>query len=52
MQALRQALSLSLSEVFLVALVVTAAAFVINFFIKEIPLRRHHTMDNESAKKE
>ena len=38
---LRGALSSALSEVFLVALGVVAAAFVVNFFIKEIPLRKH-----------
>jgi len=38
---LRGALSSALSEVFLVALGVVAAAFIINLFIKEIPLRKH-----------
>lgn len=38
---LRQALSSALSEVFLVSMGVVTVAFVINFFIKEIPLRKH-----------
>jgi hypothetical protein len=41
MATLRQALSSALSEVFLVSMGVVAVAFVINFFIKEIPLRKH-----------
>lgn len=40
LQTLRQALSSSLSEVFLIGLFITITAFLINFFIKEIPLRR------------
>lgn len=42
MQTLRQSLQSALSEVFLVGLLVVLAAFVINLFIKEIPLRTHH----------
>jgi hypothetical protein len=40
LQALREALSSSLSEVFLIGLFISAAAFFINFLLKEIPLRR------------
>ncbi|MDP2719589.1 MAG: MDR family MFS transporter [Dehalococcoidia bacterium] len=40
LETLRHALSSAISEVFLVAAVVLAAAFVANLFIKEIPLRK------------
>ena len=42
LQNLRQALSSALSEVFLIGLIVIAIAFVISFFVKEIPLRKQH----------
>lgn len=41
MATLRQALSSALSEVFMVSMGVVAVAFVVNFFVKEIPLRKH-----------
>jgi hypothetical protein len=40
-ESLRQALQAALSQVFLVALVVVAGAWLINFWLKEIPLRGH-----------
>jgi MFS family permease len=42
LQAMRQALQTALSRVFFVGLLVIVAAFVVNLFIKEIPLRRQH----------
>ncbi len=42
MSTLREALSESLAAVFLVGFIVAILAFVINFFMKEIPLRKHH----------
>ncbi len=45
LQALRQSLDAALSQVFLFAMLAVAVAFLINFFIKEVPLRRYHTMD-------
>jgi EmrB/QacA subfamily drug resistance transporter len=45
LQALRQSLDSALSQVFLFGLFAVALAFLINFFIKEIPLRRQHTME-------
>jgi EmrB/QacA subfamily drug resistance transporter len=39
---LKNALSSSLSEVFLISFSVVAVAFLVNFFLKEIPLRKHH----------
>jgi EmrB/QacA subfamily drug resistance transporter len=45
LQAMRQSLSTALSEVFLFAALCVGIAFIINFFIKEIPLRRHHGTD-------
>lgn len=39
---LRQALADALSRTFLVALIVLAVAFVVNLFLKELPLKRSH----------
>jgi len=39
---LRGSLSVALSEVFTVGLIAIAIAFIINLFIKEIPLRKHN----------
>jgi EmrB/QacA subfamily drug resistance transporter len=44
LQVLREALSSALSHVFLFALLFVAFAFVVNLFIKEIPLRKQHTI--------
>ena len=43
MPALRHALDSALSLVFLIGFFVLLIAFVANFFIKEIPLRKQHT---------
>ena len=51
MAALRQALSSAISQVFLYALVAVALAFIVNFFIREIPLRTHHNLDSDHPKK-
>ena len=45
LQALRQSLDVALSQVFVFALFAVIIAFIINFFIKEIPLRKQHTME-------
>jgi EmrB/QacA subfamily drug resistance transporter len=45
LQALREALNSGLTEVFLVAFVVTVLAFIINLSLKEVPLRKHHVLD-------
>ena len=37
---LRHALSVSLAEVFLIGLIILIAAFITNFFMKEIPLQK------------
>jgi EmrB/QacA subfamily drug resistance transporter len=42
LQILREALSSSLGEIFFISLFIIGAAFIINFFIKEIPLRKTH----------
>jgi hypothetical protein len=44
LQALREALGSALSQVFLFALFAVVIAFLVNFFIKEIPLRKQHTV--------
>jgi EmrB/QacA subfamily drug resistance transporter len=49
LEILRQALNAGLAEVFLIALIVTAVAFVISFFVKELPLRKQHVLSDESG---
>jgi hypothetical protein len=44
LQALRLALDSALSAVFLVGLFILIFAFIVNLFIKEIPLRKQHTI--------
>jgi EmrB/QacA subfamily drug resistance transporter len=51
MQALREALSSSIGQVFLYAFIVIAVAFAINLFIKEIPLRQHYHPGEEETTK-
>jgi len=51
LQALRQSLDSALSQVFLFTLLAVAIAFLINFFIKEIPLRKQHTLDPTPIKR-
>jgi EmrB/QacA subfamily drug resistance transporter len=41
---LREALNSGLSEIFIIALIVTILVFIINLFLKEIPLRKHHVL--------
>jgi EmrB/QacA subfamily drug resistance transporter len=45
MDAVRQALAGAIGHVFLYAMFAVLLAFVINFFIREVPLRREHSMD-------
>ncbi len=53
MQGLKESLSISISQVFLYALVIIIIAFIVNLFIREIPLRQHHDMGSEyQGKKE
>jgi EmrB/QacA subfamily drug resistance transporter len=49
MLALRQALSTAINEAFMISLFIVGAAFVINFFLKEIPLRKHHNIEVPAA---
>ena len=44
MQALRQALSSALSLVFIIAFAMLIIAFLVNLFIKEVPLRKGHVL--------
>ncbi len=46
-QALRLTLNSALSEVFFIGLLVLVIALIINFFIKEIPLRKQHYFEEE-----
>jgi EmrB/QacA subfamily drug resistance transporter len=49
MLALRQALSTAINEAFMISLYIVGAAFVVNFFLKEIPLRKHHHIEVPAA---
>jgi hypothetical protein len=49
LQALRESLSFSISQVFLYAFIAIVFAFVINLFIREIPLRQHYDVGTEKA---
>ena len=51
LNALRQSLDSALSQVFLFALLAVVIAFLVNFFIKEIPLRKQHTLDPTPIKR-
>jgi EmrB/QacA subfamily drug resistance transporter len=51
MQALRESLALSISHVFSYAFFAAVLAFIINFFIKEIPLRTQHSMSTDNVAK-
>jgi len=51
LQVLRQALASALSQVFLFALLAVVIAFLTNLFIREIPLRRQHTMESMPPKR-
>ena len=44
LHTLREALNSGLTYVFLIALVVTIITFIINLFIKEMPLRKQHVL--------
>ena len=49
MQVLRQSLDFALTEVFLVGVGVLVIAFIVNLFIKEIPLRKQHVITESEA---
>jgi EmrB/QacA subfamily drug resistance transporter len=50
--ALRQSLEISIANVFLYAFFIVGAGFILNFFLKEIPLRTsHHHVETENEKK-
>jgi len=44
LQVLREALNSGLKEIFIIALIVTILVFIINLFLKEIPLRKQHVL--------
>ena len=47
LSALREALASSLSTVFLIAFGILIAALIVNMFLKEVPLRKQHVIDEE-----
>lgn len=48
MYAMKESLALSISHVFLFSMVAIIFAFIVNLFLKEVPLRRHHHMGSDS----
>jgi EmrB/QacA subfamily drug resistance transporter len=44
LQVLREALNSGLREIFVIALIVTVLVFIINLFLKEVPLRKQHVL--------
>jgi EmrB/QacA subfamily drug resistance transporter len=44
LQVLREALNAGLKEIFVIALIVTILVFIINLFLKEVPLRKQHVL--------
>jgi EmrB/QacA subfamily drug resistance transporter len=48
-RTLREALNSGLSQIFMVAFVIIVLAFITNLFIKEIPLRKQHMLDESEA---
>jgi EmrB/QacA subfamily drug resistance transporter len=51
LQALRESLSLSISHVFLYSFIAMVLAFIINLFLKEIPLRQHYHVGTDNLTK-
>ena len=49
---LRQSLTSSLTTVFMIMLAITIVVFIINWFIKEIPLRKQHVLTEKSPDQE
>ncbi|HTY82031.1 MAG TPA: MDR family MFS transporter, partial [Dehalococcoidales bacterium] len=47
--ALRLSMSTAIARVFFFAFFIVLAGFILNFFLKEIPLRTHHTIESEKA---
>lgn len=47
MQLLRQSLSSALSWVFLIGCAITIVAFILNLFLKEVPLRKQYAREQE-----
>ncbi|MEW6185854.1 MAG: MDR family MFS transporter [Thermodesulfobacteriota bacterium] len=46
LNTMRQALALAISQVFLIAMALILVGFIANLFLKEIPLRKHHDLEN------
>ena len=50
-QSLRQALSSSLSQVFFIGFIILMVGFIVNLFIKEVPLRKTHSFSESTGGK-
>jgi hypothetical protein len=44
LEVMKSALGSSLSTVFFITFIIVAAVFVLNFFLKEVPLRKQHVI--------
>jgi EmrB/QacA subfamily drug resistance transporter len=49
LQTLREALNSGLSQIFQVAFVMIVLAFIVNLFLREIPLRKQHILDESGG---
>jgi EmrB/QacA subfamily drug resistance transporter len=50
LQTMRQALALAISRVFIIAMALILIGFIANLFLKEIPLRKHHDLENGAGR--
>jgi EmrB/QacA subfamily drug resistance transporter len=51
LQGLRESLALSIAHIFFYGLIIIGAAFIVNLFLKEIPLRSQHGPDTSHLEK-
>ena len=47
---MKTALGSSLSTVFFITFIIVAAVFVLNFFLREVPLRKQHVIDESKRR--
>ena len=48
LSVMRKSLAESIADIFVVALVITVIAFIVTFWLKEIPLQKRAPKDDES----
>jgi EmrB/QacA subfamily drug resistance transporter len=50
LEVMKTALGSSLSSVFFITFIIVAAVFVLNFFLREVPLRKQHVIDESKRR--